>query len=48
MTAANAWCRSVNSGNSSYFCLVGTNGNASDYATGYAYISYALAPGFCV
>ena len=41
-TAANAWCRSVNAGYSS-FCLVYANGNAD--AT-YANSSWALAPGF--
>lgn len=43
MTAANAWCRSVNSGNSNNFCLVNTNGNANNSN---ANNSWALAPGF--
>lgn len=43
MTAANAWCRSVNSGNSNNFCLVNTNGNANNVN---ANNSCALAPGF--
>lgn len=43
MTAANAWCRSVDAAATSYFCLVDTNGsaiydNASD--------SWAVAAGF--
>ena len=44
-TAAYAWCRSVHSGNTSYFCLVGTDGGAR-YGT--AYGSWALAPCFFV
>ena len=44
-TAAYAWCRSVNAGNTYIFCRVYTNG----YATASnACRSYALAPGFCV
>ena len=42
-TAAYAWCRSVFSGNSYYFCLVDTDGSAS---TNYAYNSRGVAPGF--
>ena len=41
--AAFAWCRSVNSGYSNYFCLVSTDGSAN---TSYAYSSYGVAPGF--
>ena len=37
------WCRSVDSGVSSYFCLVGSDGSAT-YCS--AYYSWALAPGF--
>ncbi len=37
------WCRSVYSGYSSVFCLVYANGSAT---SGYAYYSWALAPGF--
>ena len=44
-TAANAWCRSVNSGDSNRFCRVGTDGGA--YSDG-AYGSWALAPCFFV
>ena len=44
-TAAYAWCRSVYSGYSGIFCLVGTNGNADYSNAGY---SWALAPGFAV
>ena len=44
-TAASAWCRSVYSSLSSYFCLVYTDGSANDYN---AYRSYGVAPGFCV
>lgn len=42
-TAAYAWCRSVNAAYSDYFCLVSTNGSAGN---GYAYDSWAVAPGF--
>ena len=42
-TAARAWCRSVYSGTSGYFCLVNTDGSA--YAN-YAYYSRGVAPGF--
>ena len=45
LTAANAWCRSVNSSNSNNFCLVNTDGSA-DYR--YANRSWALAPCFFV
>lgn len=42
-TAAYAWCRSVYSGRSGYFCLVYTDGSAG---YGGAYYSYGVAPGF--
>ena len=45
LTAANVWCRSVNSGYSYYFCLVNTGGSAN---IGHAYYSWALAPCFFV
>ena len=41
LTAANVWCRSVNSSNSNNFCLVNTDGDAD---SNYAYNSWALAP----
>ena len=41
LTAANVWCRSVNSGNGNGFCLVNTDGSANG---GYANVSWALAP----
>ena len=44
-TAAFAWCRSVRPSNSSYFCLVYTDGSANDYN---AYRSCGVAPGFAV
>ena len=44
-TAAGAWCRSVHSGDSGFFCFVGTGGR-SDY--GRANYSRGVAPGFCV
>lgn len=44
MTTANVWCRSVNSGNTTNFCNVNTNGNANNNN---AYNSYGVAPGFC-
>ena len=44
-TAALVWCRSVDSGGSDSFCLVGTDGSAG---TGSASYSWALAPCFCV
>lgn len=44
MTAANAWCRSVNATNTNNFCLVNTNGNPNNY--NYAHYSWAVAPGF--
>ena len=44
-TAANAWCRSVSSGYSRYFCLVLTGGSANFND---AYYSRGVAPGFCV
>ena len=44
-TAASAWCRSVNSGNSGSFCRVYTGGSAGIY---YANASWALAPCFFV
>ncbi len=43
MTAANVWCRSVNSSNSNNFCLVNTDGNANNNN---ANNSYGVAPGF--
>ena len=42
-TAALVWCRSVDAGYTSRFCLVYTNGSA-DY--GYANSSWGVAPGF--
>ena len=42
-TAAFAWCRSVSSSYSSYFCLVYTDGGANYY---YARRSCGVAPGF--
>ena len=42
-TAANAWCRSVNSSNSNNFCLVNTDGSANNNN---ANNSWAVAPGF--
>lgn len=44
-TATVAWCRSVHSGDSGFFCYVSTGGR-SDY--GRANYSYGVAPGFCV
>ena len=44
-TAAIAWCRSVYSGNSNYFCLVRTDGSADNTN---ANNSWALAPCFFV
>lgn len=44
-TAADVWCRSVYSGTTTYFCLVGTDGSANGYNAGY---SWALAPCFFV
>ena len=41
LTAANAWCRSVNSGNNNNFCLVNTDGSANNNN---ANNSWALAP----
>lgn len=41
MTAANAWCRSVNSDNSNNFCLVNSDGSANNNN---ANNSWALAP----
>ena len=41
LTAANAWCRSVSSGNGYYFCRVYTDGGAYGYNANY---SWALAP----
>ena len=41
LTAANAWCRSVNSSNSNNFCLVNTDGSANNNN---ANNSWALAP----
>ncbi|MEG2420638.1 MAG: hypothetical protein RSB55_03740 [Oscillospiraceae bacterium] len=43
MAAVNVWVRSVNSSNTTNFCLVNTDGNANNNN---AYNSYALAPGF--
>ena len=45
LTAANAWCRSVNSGNNNNFCLVNTDGSANNNN---ANNSWALAPCFFV
>lgn len=42
-TAANAFCRSVNSSNTTNFCLVNTDGSANNNN---AYNSYGVAPGF--
>ena len=42
-TAAYAWCRSVYSGYSRSFCLVGTDGGTT---SNYAYFSLGVAPGF--
>lgn len=42
-TAANAWCRSVNSDNSNNFCLVNTDGSANNNN---ANNSRGVAPGF--
>ena len=42
-TAARAFCRSVYSSNTAYFCRVYTDGSAGD---NYAYSSYGVAPGF--
>lgn len=44
-TAVWHWCRSASYSHSRYFCFVHTNGSAT--AIG-AYLSYGLAPGFCV
>ena len=44
-TAAIAWCRSVYSSYSGYFCCVSTGGRASDTT---ASKSYGVDPGFCV
>lgn len=41
LTAANVWCRSVNSSNSNNFCLVSTDGSANNNN---ANNSWALAP----
>ena len=41
LTAANVWCRSVNSSNSNNFCLVNTDGSANNNN---ANNSWALAP----
>ena len=43
LTAANAWCRSVNATNTNNFCLVNTNGNPNNNN---ANNSWAVAPGF--
>lgn len=43
LTAANAWCRSVNATNTNNFCLVNTNGNANNNN---ANNSWAVAAGF--
>lgn len=43
LTAANAWCRSVNATNTNNFCLVNTNGSANNNN---ANNSWAVAPGF--
>ena len=44
-TAAIHWCRSVDVGTTSYFCLVDTDGSANRT---YAYGSWGAAPGFTV
>ena len=44
-TAVYYWCRSADYADSYYFCSVGTGGTAG---SSYAYVSYGLAPGFCV
>ena len=44
-TAASVWCRSVYSSSTSLFCLVYTNGDATNRAAGH---SWALAPCFFV
>lgn len=41
LTAANVWCRSVNSSNSNNFCLVNSDGSANNNN---ANNSWALAP----
>lgn len=41
LTAANVWCRSVNSSNNNNFCLVNTDGSANNNN---ANNSWALAP----
>lgn len=41
LTAANAWCRSVNSSNNNNFCLVNSDGSANNNN---ANNSWALAP----
>ena len=45
LTAANVWCRSVNSSNNTNFCLVNSDGSATYLG---AYYSWALAPCFFV
>lgn len=39
------WLRSPRASDTTYFCIVYTNGNADSYR---AYYSYGFAPGFCV
>lgn len=44
-TAVYHWCRSAAYYYSGYFCIVGTDGSASNYGADF---SFGLAPGFCV
>ena len=44
-TAAGVWCRSVNSSDGNYFCLVNAGGSADYRGADY---SWALAPCFFV
>lgn len=44
-TAVYHWCRSARCDSSDQFCIVNTDGSASDYR---ASSSFGLAPGFCV
>ena len=44
-TSADAWCRSVRSGNSNYFCIVRSSGISN---VSYANYSRGVAPGFSV
>jgi len=45
LTAANAWCRSVNAGNTNNFCLLNSNGNPNNNN---ANNSLGFAPGFYI